>query len=257
MKRDHHQIPFEVAEEIGHYVYVLRDPRDGQVFYVGKGQGNRVFSHQKQAGTSVATQNEKLRRIKAIESNLENVEHLFIRTHLRDDEEAFAVEQAVVDAYKASKIPLTNLVGGHQSTTQGLASVSSAIADFSAKEAPGSKEPTLLFSINRSWRRDLTEKEIYLYTRGHWIVGNDARAKAIYAFGVAHGIIRGVYKIESWFPSKRRGEKNKWGFNGDHAIEMEHFLGTSVRRLKGPGNQNPYGKYLSGIPGPKKQISTK
>jgi hypothetical protein len=34
-----------VAERIGWYVYALRDPRDGRLFYVGKGVGNRVFQH--------------------------------------------------------------------------------------------------------------------------------------------------------------------------------------------------------------------
>ncbi len=34
-----------VSEQLQSYVYVLRDPRDDVVFYVGKGVGNRVFAH--------------------------------------------------------------------------------------------------------------------------------------------------------------------------------------------------------------------
>ena len=34
-----------VIENLGVYIYFLKDPRDGKVFYVGKGVGNRVFSH--------------------------------------------------------------------------------------------------------------------------------------------------------------------------------------------------------------------
>mgnify|MGYP003582053019 FL=1 len=30
-------------EKLGYYVYTLTDPFDGFVFYVGKGQGNRVL----------------------------------------------------------------------------------------------------------------------------------------------------------------------------------------------------------------------
>ena len=34
-----------VGEQLGHYVYMLIDPRNGHTFYVGRGQGDRVFAH--------------------------------------------------------------------------------------------------------------------------------------------------------------------------------------------------------------------
>ena len=37
--------PPDVAEKLKIYVYRLIDPRNGETFYVGKGQGNRVFCH--------------------------------------------------------------------------------------------------------------------------------------------------------------------------------------------------------------------
>ena len=37
--------PADVASWLKTYVYRLIDPRTGETFYVGKGQGNRVFSH--------------------------------------------------------------------------------------------------------------------------------------------------------------------------------------------------------------------
>ena len=38
-------VPVEVRNKLGVYVYALVDPRTSEVFYVGKGQGNRVYQH--------------------------------------------------------------------------------------------------------------------------------------------------------------------------------------------------------------------
>jgi len=38
------RIPGAVARKLGHYVYVYTDPRDGRVFYVGKGKGQRALA---------------------------------------------------------------------------------------------------------------------------------------------------------------------------------------------------------------------
>jgi len=35
----------EIIKEIKYYVYLLSDPISGEIFYVGKGKGNRVFAH--------------------------------------------------------------------------------------------------------------------------------------------------------------------------------------------------------------------
>jgi hypothetical protein len=60
-----------VAEKIGYYVYLLIDPRTSEVFYVGKGVGNRCFAHvqvarKREAG--VSGDYPKLDRIREIEA---------------------------------------------------------------------------------------------------------------------------------------------------------------------------------------------
>jgi hypothetical protein len=35
-----------VCERLGWYVYALAEPRDNQVFYVGKGKDNRLYAHE-------------------------------------------------------------------------------------------------------------------------------------------------------------------------------------------------------------------
>ena len=36
-------------ESLAYYVYALIDPRDNRIFYIGKGKGNRIFQHAKDA----------------------------------------------------------------------------------------------------------------------------------------------------------------------------------------------------------------
>ena len=86
------RIPHEVADKIRYYVYALRDPRDGRVFYVGKGIGGRINSHLREAGKDQESERQKLRRINEIESSGHEVELLFLRTEIEDEDRAFMVE---------------------------------------------------------------------------------------------------------------------------------------------------------------------
>ena len=101
------RIPHEVAEKIRYYVYALRDPRDGRVFYVGKGRGGRINahlreagkdkggrinSHLREAGKDQESERQKLRRINEIESSGHEIELLFLRTEIEDEDRAFMVE---------------------------------------------------------------------------------------------------------------------------------------------------------------------
>ena len=45
MKSDIESFTEEVAKQLKWYVDRLIDPRNGETFYIGKGKGNRVFSH--------------------------------------------------------------------------------------------------------------------------------------------------------------------------------------------------------------------
>lgn len=60
-----------VTDQIGSYVYLLIDPRDGAIFYVGKGMGDRCFAHVGEARTTSADTKgdySKLSRIREIEA---------------------------------------------------------------------------------------------------------------------------------------------------------------------------------------------
>jgi hypothetical protein len=249
-------VPAEVAEQLGFYVYVLRDPRDHQVFYVGKGKGNRVYAHRaaatgKDPDDTAAVSTAKRQRILDIEQAGYEVEHLFVRTGLATDDEAFTAEQAVIDAYDATGVELTNLQGGHNSATHGLSTVEAAVARLAAPLAPSISQPVVVLIINRAWRPDMNPEEIYQATRGHWIVSLRTRQLVKYAFGVAYGLIRGVYRVDSWFASPQPDEEGKWGFAGTTDSEMTaRFLGTSVRHLVTEHARNPVRLHREGFPEP-------
>ena len=55
------QFSSEVISKLKYYVYLLSDPSNGEIFYVGKGKGNRAFSHFKEIIDS-----DKVNKIKEI-----------------------------------------------------------------------------------------------------------------------------------------------------------------------------------------------
>jgi hypothetical protein len=93
VKSEAERFPPDVAEKLKTYVYRLIDPRNGETFYVGKGQGNRVFAHiraeQKDLDGDVL--DNKLRRIREIRIAGFEVAHV-IHRHGMDERTAFEVE---------------------------------------------------------------------------------------------------------------------------------------------------------------------
>ena len=108
-----------VTEKLGFYVYLLIDPRDGEVFYVGKGTGDRCFQHLKQAHHTKANATAefgRLDRIRGIEAAGYETRIEVLR-HGLDAETAYAVEAAAIDLLNLAD--LTNLVTGTHSAEVG------------------------------------------------------------------------------------------------------------------------------------------
>lgn len=84
-----------------YYVYTLTDPRCGGVFYVGKGKGNRISAHVKEARKGV--QSHKCNRIRAIlDAGHEVVEEIVRK--FKSEEAAYRYEERL-----NAKIGLENL----------------------------------------------------------------------------------------------------------------------------------------------------
>lgn len=112
---------------------------------------------------------------------------------------------------------------------------------------PAIDEPTVIFMINKSLRHESwTAQEVYEGTRRAWVIGNEARDRAVYALGVSHGVVRGAYRIERWHTAGG----NRWFFEGRPASELD-VVGKSVARIKARrGASNPVRLFLNGIPAP-------
>lgn len=110
--------------------------------------------------------------------------------------------------------------------------------------------PTVMVVINRRWREGDDDGAVYEATRRHWKIGSATREKAVYVLGIAGGIVRGAYRVQSWFPSQQPGEEQRWGFNGTPALELS-VVGASVKRFAPPkGASNPVRLFLEGVAAP-------
>lgn len=219
-----------VIEQLGSYVYFLRDPSNKEVFYVGKGVGNRVFDHVACALTD-ARESEKLDRIRAIQKSGKSVEHFLLR-HGLTEQAAFEVEASVIDFVGMQN--LSNLQSGHYSTDFGIKTTEEVIAMYSA-EPFSTDKPVMLININKLFDREMTAAEIYDATRKSWVVG-DRKSKAKYAVATYRGLTREVYQINDWFEIGDR-----WGFNGQLADEAmrQNLRYKSIAVLSKRGAANP------------------
>jgi hypothetical protein len=121
-----------------HYVYVLADPADQSVFYVGKGQGKRVSHHWSEARRDAGTDTAKLARLRdLIARELAPLELIIGRYETED--EAFAVEATLIKWVYGFE-NLTNAVHGHgQERIRALGNFE-AVANIDREHRPAARD---------------------------------------------------------------------------------------------------------------------
>jgi hypothetical protein len=227
----------EVADVLKSYVYVYIDPRDSLPFYIGKGVGNRLFAH-----LDDSSETDKTAKIAEIrKAGLEPIIHI-LRYGLSDSE-ATLVEASAIDLIGKSQ--LTNKVLGHHSKSYGRIDSNEIITMLTAQKVEVTHK-SILITINKLYRSDMTPEELYEATRGIWKMGS-RREGAEFAMAVYQGIVREVYQIEDWLPAgsleyKTRDSSSfkisgRWEFKGSIAENeiRSLYVGSSV----GLGGQNP------------------
>jgi uncharacterized protein len=206
--------PADVARKLKSYVYRLIDPRNGETFYVGKGQGNRIFSHiraeQNLEGDDL---DNKVKRIREIRLAGFEVAHV-IHRHGMDDKTAFEVEAALMDAYPG----LTNIAGGAGANDYGAMHAKEIIRRYSAEPAVF-RHRALLISVNRS----ATETSLLDATRYAWKISKPKARRAEVILATLQGLIVGAFVADDWldataanFPG-REDVPRRLGFVGREA----------------------------------------
>lgn len=221
----HNVFPVEIHSDIGYYVYRLIDPRNGATFYVGKGYGNRVFDHIRDAikfeGDEDAI-SEKLKTIRDIHlADLEPI-HV-IHRHGMTEDESFLAEAVLIDAVQG----LTNLTGGHGSVDYGPAHSTELIQRYKSEVMEIDSSHNIM-AINVRISTGEEGKSIYDAVRFAWRISLDRANRADFVFAVTNGICKEVFVPGApWLPATKENFPlltnedipGRYGFVGTRAAE--------------------------------------
>ena len=206
----------KTIHRLGYYVYALIDSTDGRIFYIGKGNGNRVFEHLACA-LKCDVVNLKYDTIRRIKNEGGTVNHLILRSRL-SEAAALEVESSLIDFAEHLDLPITNEIAGHNSATSGIMTAEDVIRKFSAKPLTHLQKDAVIININKSFSRVQTGIPYYEATRELW-PANEKRIHLIkFVLSEYKGLIEEVFKVDDWY-SKQVSTKNgkprkRWGFNG-------------------------------------------
>lgn len=209
-------------ESIGVYVYALADTED-KIFYIGKGQGNRVFEHVNEVRRLPAAAQAKL--LDATEDDDSDVEGMSLKQQriadilragrepamyiIREgltDEQAFLIEAVLISVldWQLQGV-LTNQASGHGAVRFGLKTVQELEATkgepFRLSDLPdlAAGEEAIAININRRWPEVVAgESTLLEVSKGCWRVNLERASNCRYAIIHANGIVRGVFQINGW-----------------------------------------------------------
>jgi len=178
------------------YVYLLIDPRDNKIFYVGKGIKKRAKSHLKEKNS----EKEKNLKIKEIADSGNDVKIDLLSNGLSNSE-ALKIEAAAIDLIGIEN--LTNTQRGYHSKENGRREFTESavygVESIKQKDWEELKGKALIINIAKSFSYKLTPEELYNNTRSAWHIDECNRNKIEFVLSVNDSIVREVYKVAGWF----------------------------------------------------------
>jgi hypothetical protein len=261
-----------IGEHIGpaeapYYVYLLIDPRSDEVFYVGKGTGDRFAHHGANelllaADATAEEVGRKLARIREIRASGFEPRTEFARIRIKTEKESYLVEGALIDLlHRFGSGSLTNAVRGHEADA-GLVTLDDLRRRFAAPELT-TRLKAILITLGwwvpendtelprkgHGYRPGLGHQELYDSTRAWWVMG-ERRKRYAYAVAVFRGITRDVWEIDqktwrSWSSEVDGPTRIRWSFEGRAVGEdiREAFIGRVGKRIPStrPGGGSVFG----------------
>ncbi len=236
-------------EKMRCYVYRLVDPRTDEAFYVGKGTGDRVFSHMAGDGGDEASQ--KLRTIAEIrEAGFVPV--VQIVAHDLDDDKALLLEAVLIRTTGLGT--LANRVHGRY-TRDLLLTIDDVESRYGARTVDERTltERVLLVSLNGGRRNtpfpnfQHLHAEVERRTLGDWKVAAKSAARVELVAGVYGGVVRSLFDVRG--PSgaaqvHATGRERRLRFSGrvltDHPLYLARLIGADGRERTTFGPQQAF-----------------
>lgn len=233
-------------ERIGSYVYMLVDPRDNKIFYVGEGQGNRVFNHEQEAIES-PKESDKLNQIRDIHNAGLEVKKYIVRHGLHNKKSmsgkdvAFEIESTLIDLLSYGQFKqidsLSNIVAGHHEFDRGIKTVDEIEALYDCKPIERFAHRVMTININKTYNAN---PNIYEATRKSWKVDGKKAQRIEYVLSEYQGVVRAIFRPIIW----HKLDNGRWEFIGeevrDEAIVNIYLNREVPEKAKGMANPIRY-----------------
>ena len=124
-----------------------------------------------------------------------------ILAHGLDDETALKVEAAAIDLIGVDN--LTNIQRGYESGDYGKIEVSKLDARYKCEKfyEEDIHDNVLMIRINKLYRNDMSEHELYEATRGYWHTSIDKARNVDFVLSEYDGMVLEAYEPLDWFPA--------------------------------------------------------
>lgn len=236
----------KTIEELNYYVYVLLDPRNDKIFYVGKGKGNRIFAHVA-CSLDNSLESDKLNIIRDITQSGNKVKHFVVR-HGLNESEAFLVESVLIDFLSYADFfsvrSISNMQAGHHQWFKGIKTVQELEVLYACEplQIEDIRHNLMTININKTYNiKNDYHPNIYEATRKSWKISERRLKEVDYVISEYRGIARAVFK-----PTKWEREGNRWMFEGIEVTDNEItdlYLNKALPEKK-RGEANPI-KYFT------------